>query len=316
MQLGPALDVGVQRMWIDRNNGFLTVHAPAKVNLFFEVLAKRTDGYHEIVTLMGPVNCCDTISIVEDRSGRISLSVSAASGPRTPDRAWIADVPRGPENLVVRALELLRRRAGESRGASVRLVKRIPSAAGLGGGSSDAAATLLAANLLWRLGLSRSELAELASQLGSDVPFFLAGGPAVCRGRGQRVEPVAAGTILHLVVVRPPEGLSTAAVYRACRPAEQPEPIEPVLEAWAKGETAELGRRLHNRLQPAAESLSPWIGRLRSEMARLDCLGHQMSGSGTSYFGLCRHARHAARVANRLRARSLGTVFVLRTCRW
>ena len=122
-------------------------------------------------------------------------------------------MPEGPDNLVVRAVELVRRRAGVRRGAKLLLVKRIPAAAGLGGGSSDAAAALVAANEGWRLGRSRDELADWAAELGSDVPFFLAGGPAICRGRGERVEPVAGLGALDFVVVRPPEGLSTAAVY-------------------------------------------------------------------------------------------------------
>ena len=137
------------------------------------------------------------------------------------------DVPRDGKNLVLRAVELVRRRTGTKQGARLRLIKRIPTAAGLGGGSSDAAAALVAANLGWKLGLSLPELAALAAELGSDVPFFLNRGPAVCRGRGERIEPADGLGLMNFVVVRPPEGLATAAVYGVCRPAASPRPCSP-----------------------------------------------------------------------------------------
>jgi 4-diphosphocytidyl-2-C-methyl-D-erythritol kinase len=191
----------------------------------------------------------------------------------------------------------------------LRLVKRIPAAAGLGGGSSDAAAALAAANLGWRLGWSQTELSRVASELGSDVPLFLVGGAVVCRGRGERTESVAPVGPLDFVVVRPPAGLSTAEVYQICRPARQARSLEPLLKALARGDRAAAGRMLFNRLESAAETLSPWIERLRRAFAGTDCLGYQMSGSGTCYFGLCRHARHARRVARRLQAGGLGIAF-------
>jgi 4-diphosphocytidyl-2-C-methyl-D-erythritol kinase len=221
----------------------------------------------------------------------------------------LEELPNGKENIVVRAVELLRQRSGSDRGAAIRLTKRIPSAAGMGGGSSDAAAALVAANVVWRLGWSIERLGDLAAQLGSDVPFFLHSCPAICRGRGERIEPVARFGTLYVVVVRPPEGLSTAAVYKACRPSMAPRKVEPLLDALRDGDARQFGRRMHNALQPAARGLSPWIDRLESEFARMDCLASQMSGSGTSYFGICRGARHALAIAGRLRSRRLGRVF-------
>ena len=119
---------------------------------------------------------------------------------------------------------------------------------------------------------------------------------------------------LSFVVVRPPAGLSTAAVYGVCRPAAQPQTARPLIEALRRGNWRQVGRRLLNRLQSAAETLSPWVKRLQQEFSQVDCLGHEMSGSGTSYFGLCRHARHAQRCARRLEAIGLGTVFAVRSC--
>jgi 4-diphosphocytidyl-2-C-methyl-D-erythritol kinase len=179
----------------------------------------------------------------------------------------------------------------------------------LGGGSSDAAAALVAANVAWNLNWPRERLAKLAAELGSDVPFFLYSAPAVCRGRGELIEPVRRFGKLHVVVVRPPAGLSTAAVYRACRPSVAPQAVEPLLEALWRGDVRRLSRLMHNALAPAARGLSPWIDRLAGEFSRMECLGSQMSGSGSSYFGICRSAGHAQAVARRLRARRLGRVF-------
>jgi len=315
-------------MQIDASSAELVVQAPAKLNLFFEVLAKCSDGFHEIETLMVPINLYDTLYFREEPGGQLELKCQRASSAsanhdaqpdaRTSsgdgaDAIEIEELPNGKENLVVRAVELLRERIGVRAGASIRLVKRIPIASGLGGGSSDAAAALLGGNEVWGLGLSPKQLAEIGTELGSDIAFFFAGGPAICRGRGDRVEPIAGLPSLHFVMVRPPAGLSTAAVYCACRPVRQPRNIAPFVEALSQGNMEEAGRLLWNRLQPAAEELSPWIERLHNEFAREDFPGHQMSGSGTSYFGLCRDAHHARRVARRLEANGVGSVFVVQS---
>ncbi len=301
-------------MYVHHRSVEVVVQTPAKLNLFFEVLGRRTDGYHEIETLMCPIDLFDTLCFREESGGRIDFQCRWGSVASESSHSGLDEVPPGADNLVVRAVELLRRRAGVSRGARLRLVKRIPAAAGLGGGSSDAAAALVAANLGWRLGLARCELARLAAELGSDVPFFLAAGPALCRGRGECVQPVAGLGALSFVVVRPPEGLSTAAVYAACRPAEQPQSAGPLLEALRRGSRREAGRLLFNRLQPAAEGLSPRIAGLCRSFAAEDCLGHGMSGSGTACFGLFHHAAQARRVARRFRAMGLGTAVAVRSC--
>jgi 4-diphosphocytidyl-2-C-methyl-D-erythritol kinase len=301
-------------MRVHRQAAEWVIQAPAKLNLFFEVLAKRSDGFHEIETLMCPIDLYDTLHFQEDPNGQVELTCRRVSGVGGPCGRGLHDVPDGPDNLVLLAVELVRRRTGTDRGAKLRLVKRIPAAAGLGGGSSDAAAALVAANYGWRLGRSREQLAECAAELGSDVPFFLAGGPAICRGRGERIEPVRELGALYFAVVRPPSGLATAAVYGACRPAAQPHNLGPLVDALRQGNWSQAGRRLLNRLQPAAESLSPWVKRLAEEFSRLRCLGHGMTGSGTSYFGLCRHARHARWCARRLEARGVGAVFAARSC--
>jgi 4-diphosphocytidyl-2-C-methyl-D-erythritol kinase len=293
----------------------VVVQAPAKLNLFFEVIAKRTDGYHEIETLMCPVTIFDTLWFSKSSNGKIEFQCESSFGFRSLNGAEAGEILRDSNNLAVRAVELLKQRAGIRAGAKVGLIKRIPIAAGLGGGSSDAAAALVAANVGWGLNWPLDKLARLAAELGSDIPFFLARGPAICRGRGEQVESVSALGMLHFVVVRPPVGLATEAVYKICRPAEKPLSAEPLIHVLRQGNINEAGRLLFNRLLPAASMLTPWISRLQKQFDRLDCLGHGLSGSGSSYFGLCRHARHARRIARRLRLLNIGSVFAVRSCR-
>lgn len=288
------------------------VRAPAKLNLFFEVLGKRSDGFHEIETLMVPINLYDELVATSEPGGLIRTACRWAAAPAH-SADTLGDLPAEQENLATKAVRLLRERAGVTHGLRMELIKRIPSAAGLGGGSSDAAAALLAANAVWNLGWNTPALAEVAGELGSDVPFFLGHGAAICRGRGERIEPLDGLGALHIVVVRPPQGLSTASVYANCAVARIPRQVAPLVAALERGDTRALRQLIHNRLEEAAEPLTPWIGRLRHEFANQDCLATQMSGSGSSYFGICRHARHARSVAQRLRARGLGHVFALST---
>lgn len=295
-------------MFVQRRQHGVLIQAPAKLNLFFEVLARRQDGFHEIETLMCPISLYDTLCFRPNPAGSFALAVCTAAGDGASLRE---DVPSDGRNLALRAVQALQAASGTQQGAELTLLKRIPSAAGLGGGSSDAAAALVAANLAWGLDWPRARLAELAAQLGSDVPFFLEGGMAVCRGRGERLTPVAGGGHLHFVVVRPPEGLSTAAVYGRCTPAAQPRSVEPVLSDLRAGR--DPAASLHNQLEPAADELSTWIGRLRQAFADVGCRARQMSGSGSSYFGVFPTARAAFGAASRLRSERLGQVLATRS---
>jgi 4-diphosphocytidyl-2-C-methyl-D-erythritol kinase len=302
-------------MRIHHNPVEVVVQAPAKLNLFFEVIAKRSDGYHEIETLMYPVALFDTLRFSPKSSGNIEFQCEMSLGFSSINGIGSGEIPLDNSNLAVRAVELLREHAGIRAGAKLVLIKRIPTAAGLGGGSSDAAAALSAANLAWELDWPLNKLASLGAKLGSDVPFFFASGPAICRGRGEQVEPVGALGMLHFVIVRPPTGLGTEAVYKVCRPAESPLSVMPLIHALKQGNKNEAGRMLFNRLLPSVLKMTPWIGRLQREFERLDCLGHGLSGSGSSYFGLCRHARHARRIARRLQVLNVGGVFAVHSCR-
>jgi 4-diphosphocytidyl-2-C-methyl-D-erythritol kinase len=285
-------------MIVHDRGGVIEVEAPAKLNLFLEILGKRPDGYHELETVMVAVDLRDTLRLFDDPSGRISLECDDPT------------LPTDEDNLVVRAALRLKDRAGTKQGVRIELKKLIPAQAGLAGGSSDAAATLVGLDRLWGLALGVEALDELASGLGSDVNFFLHGPAAVCRGRGERVEPINLKAPLHFVLVCPPVGVSTADVYRALVPPPRPRPMGGIVAALAGGKPADLAEHLFNRLQPIAESIRPELARVRKALADLGPLldGHLMSGSGSAFFGLCRDNDAAREAANRLQLPGLGLV--------
>jgi 4-diphosphocytidyl-2-C-methyl-D-erythritol kinase len=288
------------------------VWAPAKINLFLEILDRRPDGYHEIETVMSKISLFDTLRFEIDPTGqlRFQLCEPLSSTQAMPDNESRIDrVPADGSNLVVRAVELLRSYADVKLGARLTLFKRIPAAAGLGGGSSDAAAALVAANLGWRLGISHAELVSLAAQLGSDVPFFLYDSPAICRGRGEIVQPLAISGQLNLVVVKPPVELSTANVYNCYVPSKCRVALDLTHRPQHVREV-----QLFNRLQAAAETLTPWIARTEGLFTRLGVPLHQMTGSGSAYFGICNSARMARRISMRMRQFQAGDVFFATAC--
>lgn len=300
-----------------------TARAPAKLNLVLDVLGRRADGFHNVETLMVPVRLADSLSFTapgpRDRplSSDITLKITTAPQLRVEQHEPV--LPHGSENLVVRALRLLQTRSGCELGAHVELVKRIPIAAGLGGGSSDAAAALRLANRGWGINWSDDRLSSLAAEIGSDVPFFVSGGAAICRGKGECVERLAPLRPLNVVIIKPPVGFSTAEVYRRyddapAAPIGKRTSVADLYAAMATGRMTDLGRCLRNSLQPAASLLSTWVEKLRHAFDQLDFVGHQLSGSGSAYFGLCRHAQQARRLANVLRTKNLGIVFATQSC--
>ncbi|CAN5729928.1 4-(cytidine 5'-diphospho)-2-C-methyl-D-erythritol kinase [soil metagenome] len=284
--------------------GGVEVLAPAKLNLFLEILSRRPDGYHEIETLMVAIDLHDRLSFADEPSGSITL------------RCDDATLPTGPENLVVRAAERLRADANASGrsnrplGATIELRKSIPAEAGLAGGSSDAAATLTALDHLWDLRTPAGRLDELAGEIGSDVTFFRHAPAALCRGRGERVQALRMPGAYHFVLVCPPTGVRTADVYANLTPPEEPRGLDPVLDAFHSGDPARLGPLLFNRLQPVAERIHPALGRVRTALEDLgpSLDGHLLSGSGAAYFGLARDGDAAQQAARRLD--SLGLVRV------
>ncbi len=285
-------------MLSERSAHGVVVRTPAKVNLFLEVLGKRPDGYHDLATLMVTVGLYDTLEFKEESTQALRLHL--ADIPDQTGKSSIPDLSTGPDNLIVRAAELLRQRSGCGHGVQITLHKRIPMQAGLAGGSSDAAATLLGLNRLWRLGLRREELARLGAELGSDVAFFFAAPAAWCTGRGEITTPLQPGRSLWLVLVCPRQGLSTPAVFRALRVPEQPLDGQAMCEAFVRGDLQAIARNLHNRLQPVAEQLCPLLVDWRHRLERTAPLGCLMSGSGTTLFALCRDRADAHRVVRQL----------------
>lgn len=291
----------------------VSVEAPAKVNLFLEVLGKRPDGFHELETLMVPVRVLDTLTFRPRNDEQLNLRCEWAAGLQGTGKSLgmespYGDLPTDDKNIVLRAAKLLQKHTGTTHGADIEVVKRIPSSAGLGGASSDAAATLMAGNIAWNLGLSPHTLWELAAALGSDIPFFLGTGSAICRGRGEKIEAIPSQR-LHAVIVRPPVGLGTPQVFSRCRPAENPCDVTTMTMGLALGNPQKIRRGMVNRLEEPAQQLTPWIQRLRTAFDSVGAFAHQMSGSGSSYFGLFYHAKQASRTARWLRSQQVGLVY-------
>jgi 4-diphosphocytidyl-2-C-methyl-D-erythritol kinase len=196
-------------------------------------------------------------------------------------------------------------------GLNIELNKRTPAAAGMAGGSSNAAATIIALNEIWEMRLPRVELQKIATLLGSDIAFFLSPTSlATCRGRGEVVVPHHNNCRLHFVIARPKTGLSTALVYQNYKPTNSGPDSTPLSAALHSGDIRSIGRNMHNALQPVAEQLNPEIAQLRKAFSKLPVYSHMMTGSGTAYFGLCQTRSQACAAATRLKATGLDRVFV------
>jgi 4-diphosphocytidyl-2-C-methyl-D-erythritol kinase len=282
-----------------------TVRAPAKLNLSLAVLERRADGFHEIESLMVPVSLADTLHVAPAAAPGIRLRVRYGAGLAAgPAAALARDVPADAGNLVVRAADLLAREAGIDRGLDIELVKEIPSGAGLGGGSSDAAAVLAAAARVWGLDWSTDRLAALGARIGSDVPWFFAGGAAIASGRGERIDPVGGLPPLAAVIGCPATGLSTAAVYGRCVPdAARRGDAARLAAALASGGLRAALPFLHNDLESPARSLSPAIDRLLAALGAAGGFAPRLTGSGSACFALAHTLAEAEAVAARLAAR-------------
>lgn len=278
----------------------LTVTAPAKINWSLFVLGRRQDGYHDILSLMQLIGLYDTLTFEESgRSGALTL---------------VTDMDLPPErNLVYRAAELLRERAGVRTGATITLAKEIPSGAGLGGGSSDAAAALKGLNRLWGLGLPAAELKELGGRLGSDIPFFFDGPLARAEGRGELLTPLPAGRPLTLLLVKPAVSVETAWAYRELSATSAPQGsprdltkrgetinnIQLIYEALKAGDGARLAPLVHNDFEDIVFKKYSAVGEIRRKLLSGGALLSLMSGSGSAVFGLFDDRRSAERAACR-----------------
>lgn len=286
----------------------IRIATPAKINLFFELLGKRDDGFHEIETVMSTVSLFDELQFSARDDGLLRLNIHQEGCTAA------ESIPTDHSNLIIRSMLRLRESHGNANlGCDVFLRKRIPSAAGLGGASGNAAGALLAANQIWKLGLTSEQLDSVAAEIGSDVPFFFRGGICRCTGRGEIIESKNVPSGMAIVIAKPKEGLSTAAVYGECSVPQQPKNSIALLQDLRTGSWNRVGEQLFNRLEEFAMSMTPAIGKLKDTFDRLDCVGHQMSGSGSSYFGIFRNAADAHRAA-KIATRDIGnTIFACAT---
>jgi len=271
---------------------------PAKINLQLAVGAPRPDGYHDVVSVYQAVGLTNTVTVRAAEAGvRVVVLGEGAD-----------ELPTGTENLAVRAVAALAEATGVAAGVALRLHRSIPVAAGLAGGSADAAGALVACDALWGTRLSRADLVELAAGLGADVPFALLGGTAVGVGTGARLTPALSSGRFHWVLALADGGLSTPAVYAECDRLRAgtylPEPrlSDGLMAALRSGDAEALGATLSNDLQRAAVSLRPGLGRTLAVGEEYGALGTVVSGSGPTCAFLAAGEEHALDLAVALSA--------------
>ncbi len=281
----------------------MNIKAYAKINLFLEILNKRDDGFHEISTVMQEVDLADELSIDEAAEG-ISLTCDKP------------DIPTGPDNLICKAVEIFKKRLKIDKGVKINLVKKIPVGAGLGGGSSDAAAALKALNVLWGSGQSDGELMDMAAEIGSDVPFFINGKTAFCSGRGEIVSPISVKKKYNYVLIYPNLKIGTANIYKnlSLRLTKDKKDVNFFLNLLKDEDALYIGKSLFNRLTDTIYNLYPELVKVRTILDEVGFSGFQISGSGSSLFGLCERRCDAEDIKKKLDRLCIAEVFVVSNC--
>ena len=278
----------------------VTVRVPGKVNVYLGVGPREFSGYHELATIFQAVGIYDEVTV----SAADSLKISGLG-------AFADQIPTDETNLAWKAAELVARACGEDPNIHIQIDKSIPIAAGMAGGSADAAATLVACDTYWNAGIPRDQLDAMATTLGSDVPFMLHGGCALGVGRGEVLSPVMIRGSFHWVFATFDEGLSTAQIYektdemRGLEFEEAPEVPTELLSALARGDAPALGRLLHNDLQLAATTSRPQLGRVLEQGIDSGALGAVISGSGPTCAFLVRDESSAIDLVVALKASGL-----------
>ena len=282
-----------------------TILAPAKLNLYLEVLGKRSDGYHEIITVMQAIDLFDSITLTR-RPGEIGL------------RCDSDEIPQGRDNIAWRAAEAALERFNAGDGVEISIGKRIPVGRGLGGGSSDAAAVILAISRLLGTGLQEEAMRQIAASVGSDVPFFLEGGTALCRGRGEKVEPLNSALKAGFVVISPPISVSTRTAYESGGFAERPASILTQAEercsilsaGLQRGDFTAVAGMLYNGFAETVFDLFPQLSAVHNNLTGQ--LGAAtLTGTGSALYCLCESPGQAHAKAGRVYGSS-GDVYVAR----
>ncbi|WP_044641810.1 4-(cytidine 5'-diphospho)-2-C-methyl-D-erythritol kinase [Risungbinella massiliensis] len=265
--------------------------APAKINLTLDALRKRPDGYHDLEMVMTTVDLYDRIDLTSIDGTSIQLDSSSGL------------VPQDERNLAYLAARILREKTGVRKGVHIRIEKNIPVAAGLAGGSSDAAATLRGLNRLWKLGLSLEELAQIGAEIGSDVPFCVYSNTAIARGRGEVLEPIPAPPKCWVVLAKPSQGISTADVFGRLRvdQIEQHPSTSHMVDALKKQDLKAVIGSMGNVLEPVTMAMHKEVSRLKEKMHLFGASGVLMSGSGPTVFGIVPKESRAKRIVNSLK---------------
>ncbi len=268
----------------------LLVKAPAKINLSLDVLGKRQDGYHEVKMIMTTIDLADRLELMELAEDRIEI----LSHNRY--------VPDDQRNLAYQAAKLLKEKFNVKKGVSITIEKTIPVAAGLAGGSSDAAATLRGLNKLWNLGLTIDELAELGSEIGSDVSFCVYGGTAIATGRGERIEHIKTPPSCWVILAKPHIGVSTADVYGNLKLNRVTHPnVDKMVDVINAGDYKGICDTVGNVLEDVTFKMHPEVARIKAQMKRFGADAVLMSGSGPTVFGLVHHDSRMHRIYNGLK---------------
>ena len=281
----------------------ITKYAKAKVNLTLDILGKRDDGYHEVEMIMQSIDLADIVTLEDAENIIVETDLAELADDRT--------------NLAYRAAELLRDTYGKGRGAHIRIEKKIPLAAGLAGGSSDAAAVLLGLNELWKLGLDIDKLTALGARLGSDVPFCMIGGTMLAKGRGEVLARVPSLGEYPLVLVKPPLGVSTAAAYGGYR-AENVEThptADRMIRAIESGNITRVYEAMGNVLETVTIPLRPEIDEIKRALVEAGADKAMMSGSGPTVFAFAKSAEDAKCIADIMKQKySTYTICTTATC--
>ena len=272
--------------------------APAKLNIRLKVTGRRPDGYHELVSIMVPVSLFDHLELEMTLKGRIKLNCQGLA------------LPNNEKNLVYRAAQAFFSRTGHDSGLFARLTKNIPVAAGLGGGSSDAARTLIALNDMRSNPLSSGELAELAVSLGADIPFFLENRPCLAKGIGEILEPIENWPEFWYVIVTPPVKVSTAWVYSNFKLKLTTGEYDSIVR-YLGMESFDIAKILENDLETVTASHFPVINTIKKSLMEVGAKGVLMTGSGPSVFGVFESKDEAFSAKRHLISRNLGNIFAV-----
>lgn len=268
----------------------ILVKAPAKINLSLDVLHRRDDGFHEVKMIMTTIDLADRIELEELQDDKITI----VSQNRF--------VPDDDRNLAYQAAKLLKERYAVKKGVSISISKVIPVAAGLAGGSSDAAATLRGLNKLWELGLSIDKLAELGAEIGSDVSFCVYGGTAIATGRGEIIEHISSPPPFWVILAKPTIGVSTADVYRNLKLDQVEHPnIDAMVQAINNHDFKGICKNVGNVLESVTLKMHPEVNNIKMQMQRFGADAVLMSGSGPTVYGLVQYQSRLHRIYNGLR---------------